>query len=512
MKDFKGISHLFEESHCKSLQHRFHAQGATPKHHAIKRGLHAELNQRGYKQWWAEVDKAWVVCLVEAGIIDRELGAEVLNGLEQTLEDSSGISGEDRLLKVFQGNSDKASVVNYGRTLQEPMSRMKMRAKMLEIIEDILKLQDTVHTVADEHIDTIMPAYTHLNHGQPMTLAHYLISFYDNLERGLEQVELSYKYINKNSGGCGSTSGTIWPIDRQLLTQLLGFDDVVESTYDCEASQDHSLAALFALSNIMVTLTRIANDLQTWTMSELDMMRMDPGWCGASSYMPQKCDSGTNFENVRIMATDAISQMVNCVMQCRAEPHGDVLGMAQLPERAYQGMVHARRATMLMEELLRKMKPQKEQMLENVRSGYSCATELQAYLVRHCNYGNRRAHSVVATMIRDARTLGLKAYECTGDMLDEAADFLELQQPGLSTETVRKMLDPEHFVATHDGIGGTAPTEVMRMLSARKSRLCESFSRHEQRVNTISDGNARLQKKISDILKSDEATLVAETI
>ena len=197
---------------------------------------------------------------------------------------------------------DLACTVNYGRTLQEPMWRLRLRDHMLEIFEDYLALLARVHELAEENLETIMVGQTHMNHGQPITYAHFLVSVFDGIYRGLEQFELAYRYTNKNTGGCGSCSGTTWPVDRRLMAELLGMDGVVEPTFDCESSQDHSLAILFALSNTAVHVSRYAMNHYIWSVDEIDMMRSDLSLCGVSSFMPQKCDAGTIYEKVRMYA------------------------------------------------------------------------------------------------------------------------------------------------------------------------------------------------------------------
>ena len=112
------------------------------------------------------------------------------------------------------------------------MSRLKMRTKMLDVFDDVLHLVDSLHKLAMENLDAVMVGYTHMNHGQPITFAHYLLAIVDGLFRGLEVFDLAYRHVNRNSGGCGSCSGTSWPVDRRLICELLGLDDIVEPTYD----------------------------------------------------------------------------------------------------------------------------------------------------------------------------------------------------------------------------------------------------------------------------------------
>jgi len=478
----KGMEHLLDLDYAGRTDHRFHALGMPmdPDFWRIWDLLPKELREVSRKQpWWSLTDMAWIVCLFRGDIIDRSTARRLLVALEAIRQEDSGTSGEERLAPLLEDNMDLASVVNYGRTLQEPMSRLKLRAKMIEVADDVLALLESVRRLAAANTDAIMPGYTHLNHGQPITLAHYLVSVFDGLYRGLEQFELAYRHVNRNTGGCGACSGITWPVDRLLLTRLLGFDDLVEPTYDCEAAQDHSLSAMFALTNIAVLLSQVAMNLNIWAMDEIDMIRVNPAWAGCSSFMPQKCDSGSNFERTRVKATDVIGEMFTCVTQLKGEPHADMQAMYQLPERALLGMAHARECIAWINAMLNNLMPQKERMLKIVRAGYSCATELTAYLVRERGIGNRMAHSMVATMIRDARLAGLKSYECTGEMLDTAAEFLGQTPPELDTDTVRRCLDPEEFIRTHIHTGGTAPTETLRLLDVRAKALAEAIQRQK---------------------------------
>jgi len=502
MRNLKGMEHLLDLDYARRTDHRFHAIG-TP----MDKGW-GQLTSRFAKDqgeihrkqpWWTLTDMAWVVCLHRGDIIDRATAVKLLEALQQIMDDNSGTSGEERLAPLLDGDMDLASIVNYGRTLQEPMSRLKLRAKMVEIVDDILEITETVHALASDNIDTVMPGYTHLNQAQPVTLGHYLLSLFDGLDRGLELFELAYRHVNRNTGGCGACSGTLWPVDRQLLTELLGFDELVEPTYDCESSQDHSLTALYGLTNIAVLLSQVAMDMNIWGMAEMDMIRAHPAWAGVSSLMPQKCDSTSNFERTRVKAADVIGEMFKCVTQVKGEPHADMQAMFQLPERALLGMAHARQCLGWMNAMLNNIFPQKERMRRLVRAGYGCASELAIHLVREHGFGNRRAHSIVATMIRNARVLGLKSYECTGELLDEAAEFLGEKPPGVGTETLRKLLNPEEFIRSHVHIGGTAPEETRRLLRIRRTVLDDARKRQDDRKARITAGDERLRREIEAI-------------
>ncbi len=121
MRDFKGFEHLIDPDYAKRTDHRFHALGMRmdPGWFEINRQYGVDSARATKKQqWWSMTDMAWVVCLHEADVIDRSTAARLLLGLKQVMDDSSGVSGEERLAPVLDGDMDTASIVNYGRTLQ----------------------------------------------------------------------------------------------------------------------------------------------------------------------------------------------------------------------------------------------------------------------------------------------------------------------------------------------------------------------------------------------------------
>jgi len=272
--------------------------------------------------WRTQMNAAWLVCLYRGGAVDQEKARKVLHAVYEVLEDGEPAGGaESSIIAKLGDDEDLGSVINYGRTLQEPMSRLYMRAMMLRVFDTTHELMDTALEVAEANVETIMAGHTHFSHGQPITLAHYLLAVFDAIQRGEEQFQLAYKHVNRNTGGCGSTSGTVWPADRRLLTELLGFDELVEPTYDCEASQDHSLSIMFALSNIALLITKVAMDLEIWTMEELDLFHTEPGYRGQSSFMPHKAHPGSRLERTRVPAAEVLGETSKAMFLTKAEPH-----------------------------------------------------------------------------------------------------------------------------------------------------------------------------------------------
>lgn len=472
----------------------------SPEFREASRGSKEDLEKVGTLTEAREyIDPAWVVCLYKADIIDRETARTLLEGLKRVIAAGKSGGGETSLILEL-GDEDMGSLVSLGRTLQEPMSRMGLRNQMLDYFDYFFELLDTLLDRIEAHAETIMQGFTHMSQGQPITLASYLLSIFDNMTRGLEQLELAYTSVNRNSGACGSTSGITWPVDRWLLTELLGFDDLVEPTYDCEASQDHTLSLLFALSNIMVAISRSAMDFEIWGMEETGMIKMQPGWLGQSSYMPQKAHPGSRMEHIRNYANAVTTEMMSAVSGIKNEPHMDTLTVIGVVGNGQRALASSKAGIRIYTGVLKNMIPQKERMLKNAGEGFSCASEVVAYLVEHLGYGHRRGHRITGTFVRQAREQQVTADNTTGDMLDLAAESIGEEPPGLDTETLRRLLDPVHFIHTHCNTGGPAPSETMRMLASRQALVEAARARHRERMTRVQKGLSKLQTEIETIL------------
>jgi len=446
----------------------------------------------------AQTDKAWLVMLLKQGLIGRDAAVTLLKTLRGA---ESG--GEDWLKTQLDGDEDTASLVNLGRTLQEPMSRLQLRAKLLDVLELLLTCLGTLLDVAERNADTVMAGQTHLSHAQPTTYAAYLLSVHDGLVRGLEQLELAYKHTNENTVGCGACSGTGWPVDRHLVTELLGFDRLAELTYDCEPGQDHALTILFALSNIAVLLSRTAMDFNIWAMEEVMMVHVAGPWRGVSSMMPQKAIPGSQFERIRIEATQVISKMVAGVVANKGEPHEDMLPIYMAWRGAVEAMCHAEKAIGFFNGLAPETKPDRQRMLQYAREGYSATPDLAVKLIRDKGVGGRRAHRICATFVRIARERGVQACDATGELLDEAARFVQEEPPGLSTEKVRDALDPVKFLERHTNVGDPAPLESLRLIARRRKALADAAQRHTARLDRIRQAEQRLDAEVAAVLKEE---------
>jgi len=494
-----------------SHEHRLHAAGEP-----ASGGYNKTAPKHGLTAYIAQTDCAWVVMLCKKGLISREVAAKVLAAVEPkpgsklpAKRPASGGrsagptfgSGEDTLKKKL-GDEDLASVVNYGRTRQEPMSRLLLRDYQLDAIDSLLEALGATLDVSANHAHTIMPGCTHMAHGQPTTYGAYVLAIHDGLVRGLEQLELAYKHTNENTVGCGATSGTGWPVDRHMVTGLLGFDRLMEPTYQCEGAQDYGLTTMFALTNIMVVLSRTSMDHSIWGMDDCGLIRLPGRLLGISSLMPQKAHPGSTFEGLRTRADRVIGNMSAGVSACKGEPLTDVLPIYEAWTQASAALEVAEGTLYGFSNILRNVQPDKEKMLQHTRDGFSGAPDLAIKLIREKGYGGRRAHRICAVFVYLARKQGLKPYETTGALLDEAAKVANETPPGLTTEEIRDMLNPEKFIERHNNVGDPNPQETLRMVGVRRAELAGLQKRQAERRARLDAAQKKLAAEVLAILES----------
>ncbi len=490
-----------------SHDHRLHAAGEPASDRfgktAPKHGLNAYISQ---------ADQAWVVMLDKEKLISRDVAVKVLAALQNEKVapkkkgsgSRSGVttfgSGEE-MLKKRLGDEDLASVVNYGRTRQEPMSRLLLRDYQLDTVDAMLEMLQTALDVADRQAETIMPGCTHMAHGQPTTYGAYILAMHDGLARGLEQLELAYKHTNQNTVGCGATSGTGWPVDRRMVTELLGFDALLEPTYECEGAQDYGLTTLFALTNSMIVLSRTAMDHSIWGMEDCGLIRLPGRLLGISSLMPQKAHPGSTFERIRTRAARVIGNMQTGVAGCNGEPLTDVLPIYEAWTQASMALETTEDVLYGFSDILRNVQPDKEKMLQHTRDGFSGAPDLSIKLIREKGYGGRRAHRICAVFVYLARKQGLKPYETTGALLDEAAKVANETPPNLTTAEIRDCLDPVRFLERHNNVGDPNPLETRRMIAERRDALEDARQRQGERRARLDTAQEKLAGEVQAILK-----------
>src|SRR5690606_10386595 len=165
---------------------------------------------------------------------------------------------------------------------------MYLRKHVVEIIGLLLRLQEALIEQAEQHLDTMIPGYTHLQRAQPILLAHHLMAYAAMFQRDIERLQDSYKRINTLPLGAGALAGTTFPIDRQFVADTLGFERIYDNSLDAVSDRDFILEFLAGASILMMHLSRLCEELVLWSSTEFNFIALDDAFCTGSSIMPQK--------------------------------------------------------------------------------------------------------------------------------------------------------------------------------------------------------------------------------
>ncbi len=244
---------------------------------------------------------AHVTMLAKQGIIETSDMETIKKGLEELLveieagEVEFDIAEEDihmnleKLLILKVGDVGKKLHTGRSRNDQVALDiRLYMRDE-LDIIDVLIgNLQRVILDMAKENLDTIMPSYTHLQKAQPITFAHHLMAYFEMLKRDRDRLLDAKRRMNSLPLGAGALATTTYPLDREYVAELLGFNDICLNSLDAVSDRDFLIEILNAFSTMMMHLSRFSEEIILWCSNEFQFIELDDAYSTGSSIMPQK--------------------------------------------------------------------------------------------------------------------------------------------------------------------------------------------------------------------------------
>jgi len=438
------------------------------------------------------INRAHAIMLARQDILTRQTVRTLLNALGEL--EAEGVESLDRdpgpedlystmeRALIRRVGADAGGRLHTGRSrndLGSTLTRMAVRERFLSFLDPLLELREVILEHAQEHVETVMPGYTHLQPAQPTTLGHYLVSVALATQRDSDRLLEAYPRLNLSPLGACAFAGTGFPIDRQLTADLLGFDGIVESTTDAVASRDYVNEVLAAVAGLGVTLSRLAQDLYLWCSDEWGTMEVASEVAFSSSIMPQKKNPGT-LEHIKAKAGHLIGALTSSLtvqkglnfMHCRdmslesVDPLWDALTQGE-------AMIVLTRITVAGLEV------NKELMLRRAAEDFCTATELADILVREKGLPFRTSHSIVGNAVASALEQGLRANAITAEMIGRAAVEVSGQLITLTPDQVDRALDPVQNLAGKRASGSPSAPETERLIGLASA----SLSHHRDTLN-----------------------------
>lgn len=429
-------------------------------------------------------NRAHVVMLAQEGIISREVAAAILGALDDLA--AAGPGGleldperEDLYFNYEHAVSrrvgpDTGGRMHTGRSrndLGATLARMRCRDVLLELLTAAAQLRETLLERAEQHLETVMPGYTHLQPAQPITMGHYLTAIEGALARDTERLAAAYRHTDLCPLGAAALAGTGFPISRDTTAGLLGFSSVMSNTLDCVASRDYLLEALAAATVMGATLSRFAQDLYVWYSAEFSAVDFPDRAAGTSSIMPQKRNP-IILEHIKGRTAHAAGAFAAAVAGVRNTNFTNVIDANREGLRqAWASLEELRVSLVLALVAVRTMTVREDLLLERCRTNFSTVTELADTLVRLWGISFRQAHEVVGGLVRKVAASGGTAADITADMvMDMSAGILGVRRE-LEAAAVARALDPVHNIRQRAHRGGPAPGQVALLVAEGRDRL-----------------------------------------
>ena len=458
-----------------------------------------------------EINKAHVVMLKEQGIIGAGDAAKILKALVEIERQGVQNFKFDNKLGDLYMNTESYVIgkvgeeiggrMHTGRSRNDLFSaclRLPLSRKILNLEDYVLDLRETVLNLAAANVETILPGYTHTQHAQPITFAHYLLAIADSLARDTQRLEKAYHRVNLNPLGAAALAGTSFPLNRERTTELLGFDGVLENTLDAVSLKDDIVEIICALAIMGTTLSRLANDLVYWSTFEFGMVEIADEFCTSSSIMPQKKNPWAP-EMVRAFSGELIGDAVKVFAILKNLPVGLNMDLSILERDVWNAVDVAEGMLKIMTGVLSTLIVKKKTMMHLAPEGFSTATELADAMVIKKNLPFRTAHRIVGTLVRNAIDKGLSVSDITVKMVDESALEVTGKPLGLSESDVKTALDAKVNVEVRTTRGGPAPQEVNRMIKDRKEGLNDDKASLRQERERVAAAKNKLESAVHSI-------------
>jgi argininosuccinate lyase len=372
------------------------------------------------------------------------------------------------------------------------MYRMRQREFILAVLDAVQGLRLALLGLAEQHRHTVFAAHTHTQPAQPSTIAHYLLGAIEQLERDATRLQAAFACTNRNPLGSCAITGTGFPIDRNLTSDLLGFDGPTGNTYGSIATVDYLLESVSATAVLLAGLGRVVQDLLLWCTMEFGYLRLADGFVQCSSIMPQKRNP-VALEHARAIGSKALGQAAAITLAVHNTPFGDIVDTEDDLQPLVASMFRdAVRAVTLLGAAMKDATFDVARLASRAAEGGTTLTELADHLVRQHGLPFKTAHSIAARLLKAKR-------EAPDALLSSTLAAVSSDLIGVpltySDADIEDILSPRHFVDVRRTHGGPSPAETARAIEESRQLLQRDAGWLTRTREALTAAEGRLQQR-----------------
>ncbi|GGE77063.1 argininosuccinate lyase [Priestia taiwanensis] len=419
---------------------------------------------------------AHVTMLGACGILPMEDVKTIKGGLEKlSLKAKEGalsfkIEQEDIHLNIEKMLIDDIGEVggklHTGRSRNDQVAtdmHVYMRKEVIEVIHLLRVCQQALLHQAEEHVETILPGYTHLQRAQPISFAHHLLAYFWMFDRDIRRLQDSLKRINVSPLGCGALAGTTFPIDRHYTAELLGFDGIYANSLDGVSDRDFIIEFLSNASMMMMHLSRFCEELILWSSQEFQFVEIDDAYATGSSMMPQKKNPDM-AELIRGKTGRVYGNLMSLLTVMKGLPLAYNKDLQEDKEGMFDTVTTLKGCLTIMTGMIETLQINKEKMYKATTQDFSNATELADYLAEK-GIPFREAHEIVGKLVLLCLQQGVYLQDLPMSVYKETSVYFE--------EDIYKILDVMTVVSRRNSTGGTGFAQVQEALRQAKKQIDE---------------------------------------
>ncbi|MBK1663737.1 argininosuccinate lyase [Rhodospirillum rubrum] len=442
---------------------------------AVMEAINASIgfDKRLYRQDIAG-SKAHCTMLVATGILSKADGEAILGGLDRILAEIEAgdfpfsVALEDIHMNIESRLKDligeAAGRLHTARSRNDQVAtdfRLWVRDAIDGVEGALARLQDVLITRAEEHADTVMPGFTHLQAAQPVTFGHHLLAYVEMIGRDRGRFHDARVRLNESPLGSAALAGTSFPIDRAMTAQILGFDRPCANSLDGVSDRDFALEFLAAASIASIHLSRLAEELVIWTSAQFGFVRLPDAYSTGSSIMPQKRNPDA-AELVRAKAGRVIGDLASLLIVMKGLPLAYSKDMQDDKEPVFEAADTLELCIAAMTGMMETITPKVDRLRAAAGQGFTTATDLADWLVRALGTPFRHAHEVSGALVKMAEKKGV-------GLEDLSLAEMQTIEPRLTDEAI-KVLSVDWSVRSRTSFGGTAPDNVRAACAAARAR------------------------------------------
>ena len=417
---------------------------------------------------------AHVQMLGQTGILSLEEAEQIQDGLKALLQDLEAgelhfdIANEDIHMNMEVLLTEKigplAGKLHTARSRNDQVAtdmHLYLKEQLGHVLDKLANLNGVLLDLAEKHVETIMPGYTHLQHAQPISLAHHLMAYYNMFQRDSERFAFNLKHTDLSPLGAAALAGTTFPIDRQLSSDLLGFQQPYTNSLDAVSDRDFILEFLSNASILMMHMSRFCEEIINWCSFEYQYISLSDSFSTGSSIMPQKKNPDM-AELIRGKTGRVYGHLLGLLTVMKSLPLAYNKDLQEDKEGMFDTVETILNSLDVLAGMLSSMQVNKVKMQQSTENDFSNATELADYLAGK-GLPFRKAHEIVGKLVLDSIKHGK-------NIQDWDLEELQVYHP-LIEEDIYIYLRPETAVQRRNSLGGTGFEQVKFQIEQAKKEL-----------------------------------------